>query len=46
VTNMPPVPDEHWFNPPAAFVGDAYLRNAFTTGSVRKIAPKRPICVA
>jgi 2-polyprenyl-3-methyl-5-hydroxy-6-metoxy-1,4-benzoquinol methylase len=35
VTNGPP--DEHWFNPLAAFVGDAYLRNAFTKGTVQEV---------
>jgi SAM-dependent methyltransferase len=30
-------PDEHWFNPLAAFVGDAYLRNAFTKGTVQEV---------
>jgi SAM-dependent methyltransferase len=27
----------HWFNPLAAFVGGAYLRNAFTKGTVQEI---------
>ena len=27
----------HWFNPLAAFVGRAYLRNAFTKGTVQEI---------
>lgn len=30
-------PDEHWFNPLAAFVGDAYLRNAFTKGTAQEV---------
>ncbi len=30
-------PNEHWFNPLAAFVGDAYLRNAFTKGTVQEV---------
>jgi len=31
VTPKPPRPD--WFNPIAAFLGAAYLRNAFTKGT-------------
>jgi SAM-dependent methyltransferase len=27
----------HWFNPLAAFVGPAYLRNAFTKGTVQEV---------
>jgi SAM-dependent methyltransferase len=35
---MPGVPEEgHWFNPLAAFVGPAYLRNAFTMGTVQEV---------
>ena len=30
-------PDDHWFNPLAAFVGDAYLRNAFTKGTQQEV---------
>ncbi len=32
-----PEPEGHWFNPLAAFVGPAYLRNAFTKGTVQEI---------
>jgi len=31
------VPEGHWFNPLAAFVGDAYLRNAFTKGTEQEV---------
>ena len=34
---MPAVPDGHWFNPLAAFVGPAYLRNAFTKGTMQEV---------
>jgi SAM-dependent methyltransferase len=34
---MPAVPDAHWFNPLAAFVGTAYLRNAFTKGTAQEV---------
>jgi SAM-dependent methyltransferase len=34
---MPAVPDAHWFNPLAAFVGTAYLRNAFTKGTTQEV---------
>jgi len=35
---VPAPPDGgHWFNPVAAFVGPAYLRNAFTKGTVQEI---------
>jgi SAM-dependent methyltransferase len=34
---MPSVPDAHWFNPLAAFVGRAYLRNAFTKGTAQEV---------
>jgi SAM-dependent methyltransferase len=30
-------PEGHWFNPLAAFVGPAYLRNAFTKGTVQEV---------
>ncbi len=33
-----PTPDPgHWFNPLAAFVGPAYLRNAFAMGTVQEV---------
>jgi SAM-dependent methyltransferase len=31
------VGEGHWFNPLAAFVGPAYLRNAFTKGTVQEV---------
>jgi SAM-dependent methyltransferase len=34
---MPSVPDAHWFNPLASFVGRAYLRNAFTKGTAQEV---------
>lgn len=34
---MPAIPDAHWFNPLAAFVGTAYLRNAFTKGTTQEV---------
>jgi SAM-dependent methyltransferase len=34
---MPPVPKGLWFNELAAFVGPAYLRNAFTKGTGQEI---------
>ncbi len=34
---MKAVPDDHWFNPVAAFLGTAYLRNAFTMGTVQEV---------
>ena len=37
VSDMPPQPSGHWFNPVAAFVGPAYLRNAFTKGTVQEV---------
>jgi len=37
VTDSPAVPEGHWFNPLAAFVGTAYLRNAFTKGTVQEV---------
>jgi len=30
-------PDGHWFNPVATFLGPAYLRNAFTKGTVQEV---------
>ncbi|HEV7524131.1 MAG TPA: class I SAM-dependent methyltransferase [Acidimicrobiia bacterium] len=30
-------PARHWFNPLAAFVGPAYLRNAFTKGTAQEV---------
>jgi SAM-dependent methyltransferase len=35
---MPPVPDGPWFDEIAAFLGPAYLRNAFTYGTEQEIA--------
>jgi 2-polyprenyl-3-methyl-5-hydroxy-6-metoxy-1,4-benzoquinol methylase len=35
---MPPVPEDAWFNELAAFLGPAYLRNAFTKGTEQEIA--------
>jgi len=32
-----PPDEEHWFNPVAAFLGRAYLRNAFTKGTVQEV---------
>jgi SAM-dependent methyltransferase len=34
---MTPGPDGPWFNPVAAFLGPAYLRNAFTMGTVQEV---------
>jgi SAM-dependent methyltransferase len=34
---MPPVPTGPWFNPVAAFLGPAYLRNAFTMGTAQEV---------
>lgn len=34
--SLPEVPD-HWYQPVAEFLGRAYLRNAFTKGTVREI---------
>jgi SAM-dependent methyltransferase len=34
----PPVPDEPWFDELAAFLGPAYLRNAFTYGTEQEVA--------
>jgi SAM-dependent methyltransferase len=38
MTDMPPVPHEPWFNPVAAFLGEAYLKNAFTKGTEQEVA--------
>ncbi len=38
MNDMPPVPDGPWFNDVAAFLGDAYLRNAFTKGTEQEVA--------
>ncbi|MGZ4677090.1 MAG: class I SAM-dependent methyltransferase [Acidimicrobiia bacterium] len=35
---MPPVPKNAWFNEIAAFLGPAYLRNAFTMGTEQEVA--------
>ena len=35
--DTPAVPEGHWFNPLAEFVGTAYLRNAFTKGTVQEV---------
>ena len=35
---MPPVPEGAWFNPVASFLGEAYLRNAFTKGTEQEVA--------
>ncbi|MCU1467710.1 MAG: Methyltransferase domain [Actinomycetia bacterium] len=37
MSETPSVPDAHWFNPLAAFVGRAYLRNAFTRGTEQEV---------
>jgi SAM-dependent methyltransferase len=37
VTDGPPVPETPWFNELAAFVGPAYLRNAFTKGTTQEV---------
>jgi SAM-dependent methyltransferase len=37
VTDMPPVPSRPWFNDVAAFLGPAYLRNAFTKGTEQEV---------
>jgi SAM-dependent methyltransferase len=34
---MPPVPDGPWFNEIAQFLGNAYLRNAFTKGTEQEV---------
>jgi SAM-dependent methyltransferase len=35
--NVPPVPEDNWFNPVAEFLGTAYLRNAFTKGTEQEV---------
>jgi SAM-dependent methyltransferase len=37
VTGAPPVPDGYWFGPLARFLGPAYLRNAFTKGTIQEV---------
>ena len=37
MNQIPPVPDGPWFNPVAAFLGEAYLRNAFTKGTEQEV---------
>ena len=37
VSEVPPVPDENWFDELAAFLGPAYLRNAFTYGTEQEV---------
>jgi SAM-dependent methyltransferase len=37
VSDIPGVPSGPWFNPVAEFLGPAYLRNAFTKGTVQEI---------
>jgi SAM-dependent methyltransferase len=37
VTDIPPVPSGPWFNEIAAFLGPAYLRNAFTKGTEQEV---------
>jgi SAM-dependent methyltransferase len=37
VSDIPAVPDALWFNPVASFLGTAYLRNAFTKGTVQEV---------
>jgi SAM-dependent methyltransferase len=37
VRDGPPVPETPWFNELAAFVGPAYLRNAFTKGTAQEV---------
>ncbi len=38
VNDVPPVPEGHWFNDVARFLGPAYLRNAFTKGTEQEVA--------
>jgi SAM-dependent methyltransferase len=38
MSEAPSVPDGPWFNPIAAFLGPAYLRNAFTKGTAQEVA--------
>jgi SAM-dependent methyltransferase len=37
VSDAPAVPSGPWFNPVAEFLGPAYLRNAFTMGTVQEV---------
>jgi SAM-dependent methyltransferase len=37
VSEIPEVPSGPWFNPVAEFLGRAYLRNAFTMGTVQEV---------
>jgi SAM-dependent methyltransferase len=37
VSDIPPVPDAPWFNEVAAYLGPAYLRNAFTKGTDQEV---------
>jgi SAM-dependent methyltransferase len=37
-SGAPPVPERPWFNEIAAFLGPAYLRNAFTKGTEQEVA--------
>jgi len=37
MADMPAVPNEPWFNPVAAFLGEAYLKNAFTKGTEQEV---------
>jgi SAM-dependent methyltransferase len=37
VTALPPVPEGPWFNDIARFLGQAYLRNAFTKGTEQEV---------
>lgn len=37
MTEVPPVPDDGWFDALADFLGPAYLRNAFTKGTEQEV---------
>lgn len=37
MTGVPPIGDPYWFNEIAAFLGPAYLRNAFTMGTEQEV---------
>jgi len=37
VYDIPEMPDGPWFNPVAEFLGPAYLRNAFTKGTLQEV---------
>jgi SAM-dependent methyltransferase len=37
MTGVPPITDPHWFDAIAAFLGTAYLRNAFTKGTEQEV---------